>query len=238
MGRSVVWPLLARGIAGWVHRFAGGSNSTLERQLCTLAVYLFAQLMFLVPGVGVTATEEWTVGLAAALMAGATAAAFVLCRPDVPSRAAMLIPLVDLIAIGFLRAGTGGPSSVLAALWILPVLSLGVEPGRLPLLLGAPVIVGVVFLPQLFDPTSTSNGQWIRIFFTPLILILTALSINELTRRVRSRVQAIQVLRRQQEALLVEARRLGFVKEGERLFIVKGIPKWHAVKRRSIAENG
>jgi hypothetical protein len=27
------------------------------------------------------------------------------------------------------------------------------------------------------------------------------------------------------EALLVEARRLGFVKEGERLFIVKGIPK-------------
>jgi PAS domain S-box-containing protein len=161
--------------------------------------------MFLVPGVGVTSTEEWTVGLAAALMAGATAAAFVLGRPDVPGRAAMLIPLVDLIAIGFLRAGTGGPSSVFAALWILPVLSLGVEAGRLPLLLGAPVIVGVVFLPQLFDPTSTSNGQWIRIFFTPLILILTALSINELTRRLRLRVRAVQVLRRQQEALLVEA---------------------------------
>ncbi|HWM00743.1 MAG TPA: ATP-binding protein [Actinophytocola sp.] len=195
----------APGIAGWVHRFAGGSNSTLERQLCTLAVYLFAQLMFLVPGVSVTATEEWTVGLAAALMVGATAAAFVLGRPDVAGRAAMLIPLVDLIAIGFLRAGTGGPSSVFAALWILPVLSLGVEAGRLPLLLGAPVIVGVVFLPQLFDPTSTSNGQWIRIFFTPLILILTALSTNELTRRLRSRVRALQVLRRQQEALLVEA---------------------------------
>ena len=30
------------------------------------------------------------------------------------------------------------------------------------------------------------------------------------------------------EALLVEARRLGFVKEGERLFIVKGIPKWRS----------
>ena len=28
------------------------------------------------------------------------------------------------------------------------------------------------------------------------------------------------------EALLVEARRLGFVKEGERLFIVKGIAAW------------
>ncbi len=38
-----------------------------------------------------------------------------------------------------------------------------------------------------------------------MILILTALSTNELTRRLRSRVQAVQVLRRQQEALLVEA---------------------------------
>ena len=40
------------------------------------------------------------------------------------------------------------------------------------------------------------------------------------------------------EALLVEARRLGFVKEGERLFIVKGIPAWQAMKRRTIETGG
>jgi PAS domain S-box-containing protein len=205
MGSSASRPLPARGVAGRLHRFASEPNSALERQLCTLAVYLLAHLMFLVPGVIVPEGEGWAIGLAAALMAGATAGAFFLRRPNIPIRAAMLIPLVDLIAIGFLRAGTGGASSVFGSLLILPVLSLGVEAGRLPLFIGAPVIVGVVFIPQAFDPISTSNGQWIRSIFTPLILILTALSTNELTHRLRSRVGAVQVLRRQQEALLVEA---------------------------------
>lgn len=40
------------------------------------------------------------------------------------------------------------------------------------------------------------------------------------------------------EALLVEARRLGFVKEGERLFIVKGIQEWRQAKRRTIEARG
>lgn len=191
------------GFAGWVRHFANDPNSVLERQLCTVGVFAVAQLMFLVPGVSVT--HGWTVAVAVMLMVGSTVAAFFLGRAEVPIRAAMLVPLVDLLAIGLERAGTGGSSSVFGALLILPVLSLGVEPGRLPLLVGAPVIVGVIFLPQLLDPSSLANGQWIRIIFTPLILILTALSTNELTRRLRSRVQAVQVLRRQQETLLAEA---------------------------------
>ena len=40
------------------------------------------------------------------------------------------------------------------------------------------------------------------------------------------------------EALLVEARRLGFVKEGEHLFIVKGIREWQQAKLRTIEERG
>ena len=35
------------------------------------------------------------------------------------------------------------------------------------------------------------------------------------------------------EALLREARRLGLVKQGERLFIVKGIPEWRAERKRA-----
>jgi PAS domain S-box-containing protein len=203
MGSSADRPAPPSGVAGWVQHFARDPNSVMERQLCTLGVYLLSQLMFFVPGILVT--EKWAVALGAVLMLGATAAAFVLGRPELPIRAAMLVPLIDLVAIGLLRAGTGGSSSVFGALLILPVLSLGVEPGRLPLFVGAPVIVGVVFLPQLFDPSSLAGGQWIRMIFTPLILILTALSTNELTRRLRSRVEAVQVLRRQQQQLLSEA---------------------------------
>jgi cell division protein FtsB len=41
-------------------------------------------------------------------------------------------------------------------------------------------------------------------------------------------------------ALAREARRLGYVQPGERLFIVKGIPRWRAEARRgtSIAKDG
>jgi cell division protein FtsB len=40
------------------------------------------------------------------------------------------------------------------------------------------------------------------------------------------------------EALLVEARKLGFVREGERLFIVKGIPEWRKLRDRTIGGDG
>jgi hypothetical protein len=40
------------------------------------------------------------------------------------------------------------------------------------------------------------------------------------------------------DALAREARRLGFVKPGERLYIVKGIPAWRARARATIARHG
>jgi cell division protein FtsB len=54
-------------------------------------------------------------------------------------------------------------------------------------------------------------------------------------RRERTRLERRLTASTSPEALLVEARRLGFVKEGERLFIVKGIPEWrtrHETQRR------
>jgi hypothetical protein len=57
-------------------------------------------------------------------------------------------------------------------------------------------------------------------------------------RRERSRLERRLEVSASPEALLAEARRLGFVKEGERLFIVKGIAKWRREKRRTIEEHG
>jgi cell division protein FtsB len=57
-------------------------------------------------------------------------------------------------------------------------------------------------------------------------------------RRERERLERRLAASTSPEALLVEARRLGFVKEGERLFIVKGIPQWRAQKRRTIESGG
>ncbi len=204
MGALAERPARALGVSGWLDHFAADPNSVLGRQLCILVVYALSQLLFLAPGVSVI--QPWAVALAAALMVGATAAASVLARPQIALRAAMLIPLTDIVAVGLLQAGTGGAGSVFGVLLILPVLSLGVEPGRLPLVIGAPVIVLVVVLPQILNPGSLADGQWIRVDFTPIILILTAIAINELTRRLRSRVDAGEALREKQQAILTDAR--------------------------------
>ena len=60
----------------------------------------------------------------------------------------------------------------------------------------------------------------------------------EVLRRERTRLERRLAASTSPEALLVEARRLGFVKEGERLFIVKGISKWRAKRPRTIEPGG
>ena len=57
----------------------------------------------------------------------------------------------------------------------------------------------------------------------------------EALRRERQRLERSLAAATSPEALILEARRLGFVKEGERLFIVKGIPQW---QRRTIEGGG
>ena len=59
----------------------------------------------------------------------------------------------------------------------------------------------------------------------------------EALRRERDRLERRLRAATSPEALLAEARRLGYVKEGERLFIVKGIAKWRA-KQRTIEAGG
>ena len=186
-----------------IRRFAADSNSVLERQLCTAGVYLLSQFMLFTPGVDVTHPGPYAGG--AILMLAATGAAIVLRAPATPPRASMLIPLADILAVGLLRAGTGGTSSVFIILMVLPVLSLGVEPGRLPLLLGGPVTILAILMPIVFDGDSYDDGRWSRLLFFPAILGLTCLSTNELTRRLRSRISAVQRLRVDQDRLLTAA---------------------------------
>lgn len=190
------------GKEGWIKRFAIDPNTVLERQLAIAATYLVSQLLFVVPGIDVLYRQPVLIG--GVLMAAATVAAFFMRGAAVPGGLAVIIPLVDMVAVGFLRAGTGGAGSVFTALLVLPVISVGVEPGRWPLVWGCPIAIGIILLPLVYDPHSLDQGAWVRVFYTPLILGLTALAINELTRRLRSRVETVEELGAQQEVLLRE----------------------------------
>ncbi len=92
-------------------------------------------------------------------MAAATVGAYFLRAPAVPHRVAMVIPLLDILAVGLLRAGTGGVYSIFTFMLVLPVISLGVEPGRLPMLIGAPVTVVALLLPVAYDPTQLGSAS-------------------------------------------------------------------------------
>ena len=175
----------------------------LERQICTASVFFLSLVFLLIPGINVTQPSMIIAGCA--LTIAATIGALVLRTPHLPPRAAIAIPLVGILAVGCLRAGTGGTASIFTIMMALPVISLGVEPGRLPMLLGGPVTVVALLLPAVIDPNTLSNGQWSRLIYVPIIMGLICLSANELTRRLRSRVQVVKRLQREQEQLLAVA---------------------------------
>jgi cell division protein FtsB len=54
----------------------------------------------------------------------------------------------------------------------------------------------------------------------------------------QTRLQRRLVAQTSTEALIREARRLAYVKPGERLFIVKGIPEWREARRGRIDGDG
>jgi signal transduction histidine kinase len=179
---------------------ADDANSVAERQFWIAGVYFASLLLLFIPGV--TVEYRWPVVIGSVVIAAATVGAFALRGIQTPPPVAMLIPLVDILAIGFLRAGTGGYSSIFTIMMVLPVLSLGIERGRWPVLIGGPVTVFALSLPVFNDPQAFGGGQWIRLLYTPFMLGLLCLSVNELTRRLRLRIQAVRALQQEQESLL------------------------------------
>jgi cell division protein FtsB len=103
-------------------------------------------------------------------------------------------------------------------------------------------------------PRSTLVARWLAagalvlaaaLYFRPLHTYMKTRS--ELTQR-RAEVRALAAKRRalarrlatstSTGALAVEARRLGFVKPGEHLFIVKGIPAWRRAHAATVRARG
>ncbi|GAA1995280.1 PAS domain-containing protein [Nakamurella flavida] len=185
---------------------AGGlidSNTTVERQVVLAVLFGLAQLMLLVPGVQML---DLTMVVASwALFGLATLAALFTPWDRYPPSATMVLPLLDIVSVGLLRGGTGASASIYGSLWILCAISLGAEPGRTATFLAMPLTMVLTILPALGTQT-LAGPDWARAFFLPLVLGMTALLVNELTRRLRGRLAMVDDLRRRQSDLLAHAR--------------------------------
>lgn len=181
-------------------------NAVMLRQLCFAAVFFGSLLVLGVPGMAPRSTA--LVLLSVAMMAVVTATALAI-DPIRRRRWVLLgIPFTDLVAVAVLRSTTGGAASVFGALLILAVISLGIERGVWPVVLTAAGCVFAVGLPLLIDGQGLRPQQWVRVVYTPTVLILTVLTIGVLMQRLRSRIGAVQRLNRAQERWLVTAQQL------------------------------
>lgn len=176
--------------------------SSLVKQSATVVGVLGAGVILLLfPDVNVSHLPTFWLGIGMVL--AATIIALIFTTHPQYSRYAMIIPAIDIIAIGFFRAGTGGISSLFAALIILPVVWIASGDGRRFIVyatVGTSAALMVPFILGLATPQSASD--WLRGIFTPLVFAMAAAIINELSRQSRKQFRAIKQLADDKESML------------------------------------
>ena len=160
-------------------------------------------------------------------------------------RGAVIVPLLSLVAIGLLRAGTGGSDSLFTALIVLPLIWIASEPGRGAVVLAAGAAAAVLVVPPALG-IGPSDGltPW-RASFAPVVYALAALTVNELARRLREHLALLHTAERLARGVLdavTEQAVVGCTPDGvidiwgrgaERLL---GAPAGRVVGRRRIEE--
>ncbi|MET0434291.1 MAG: ATP-binding protein [Cellulomonas sp.] len=168
-----------------------------------LAVLLGGALAAAAPGSAVT--DPGAVLAGALVLAVATAVAVVAAlHPSAATRRAadawaagdgwvVAVPLASVLAVGLLRAGTGGSGSLLGAVLVLPVIWIAAEPGRWAVVLAAGASCLALLLPALpWLDSHPDDLAWWRAGFAPVVYALAALTINELARRLRGHLARLR----------------------------------------------
>jgi len=151
------------------------------------------------PGVDFTVWAAALLGMWGVLFATALSALFTY----VPSlaRLAILIPILDLIALGAFRAGTGGGVSPFGSLLILPVIWIAAQPGRKYIVIAA-VGTAIALTDILGFGAPSTNNDLLRSVFAPTVFAIGAAIINEVSRQGRVQLDAVRRLAEEREVML------------------------------------
>jgi signal transduction histidine kinase len=172
------------------------------KQLPTTVVFVIALIVLLVnPSISITSQLMAIIGIG--LLFIATVGSALLTRFPRFDRWAILIPLIDFVAIGTFRAGTGGVLSLFGGMIVLPVVWIAVERGRRYILVATIGTVVSLFIPYLVGSTDfTSTSDIVRWTFTPIVYLFVAAIINELARQSRTQLHDIHGLADEKERML------------------------------------
>lgn len=188
-----------------VHRLVGPEASVLERQLPFLCLYAVAMLLLLTPWIPVVRVGY--VAIAGLVVVGQVLAARLLPWSRWNESAQDWLPVMQIVAIGVLRAGTGGTGSLFTTMVFLPVAALASQRGRRGVVIGAVGVAAAIFAPALLDPDVPVTGNVaVRSIFVALVALVIGLSVHEITDRLRARTAMLERLQREQGELLARAR--------------------------------
>lgn len=186
-------------------RHLGPDGGVVERQLPFVGVFLVALLTLLVPGVIVASQRD--IVIAALLTVGQLVAARYLPWARWPESRQDLLPIVQLLAVAFLRSGTGGPGSPYTTIVFFPVIALASQRDRRGIWFAGLGVAGVVLSPILLTTTVTMTVDTVvRTFFVTLVALVVAATVHEITARLRARSNALLSLQMDQAVLLDRAR--------------------------------
>ena len=172
------------------------------KQLPTAVAFAIGIVLILtVPGIEVT--HEGLAAAGIALMVVATMLAAVFTRLPHFEQWAIVIPLIDFIAIGAFRAGTGGATSLFSSLLVLPVVWIAAERGRRHIVIAGLATSVALFMPFFLGLTPSRDlSEAFRGIYSPFVFAIAAAIINELSRQSRAQLESIRRLADDKEIIL------------------------------------
>jgi signal transduction histidine kinase len=178
------------------------SPSPLVKQLPTTFAFAAAvAIMLSLPDLGFTDRGAAVGGVACMVLATLLALIFGMSAPL--TRLAIVIPFIDLFAIGLFRLGTGGGLSLFSVLMILPVVWIANQPERRYIAVAGIGAVLALSLPfTLGGMVPQNSSDWLRFIITPVIYSVAAAIINEMSRQAAGRVNAINELAEERDVML------------------------------------
>ncbi|WP_273653721.1 sensor histidine kinase [Cellulomonas fimi] len=183
----------------------GDDANVVERQLPFLGVYLVAVLTLWIPSI--TVSVPWAVWVSAAVAVSVAVVARLVRWRDEPEWTQDLLPIMQIVCIGFLRYGTGGIGSIFTVMIFLPVLALAAQRGWRGPIISVVGVNLVILLPAILDPdTPLDTLVLVRGLFVSLVALVVAVTAHEVTERLRARTEAVAVMRDREQEMVERMR--------------------------------